>query len=84
MEELHIEKVFHDRYYTTYIIEGLSVKEMNRVLNQPDDGKSGVEQLRKILNAHGENGDKWQYVYGIHSIRHVGGHLIVRVGKNSD
>lgn len=86
---LHIEKQYSSSGMTTYIVEGLSVDEMDEILNAPDfDSKRSA--LSKILDSHDNDmsnanlGTCWYCGYGIYEIRHFGGHLIVSVGNSCD
>ena len=79
-KDLKIEVSSKDRWYTTYVIEGLSVDEMNQILNVSHDS------LEDILEKHGYKGlyDMWHNGYGIYGIRHFGGHLLVQIGNSCD
>ena len=88
---LHIEKSYSDNVFTEYIVEGLSVDEMNQVLNARSDGKDDRDVLVTVMGQHendssyGNNiAEGWRYGYGIYSIRHFGGHLLVKVGNSCD
>ena len=90
MEKLHIEKTSGDRYFDTYMVEGLSVDEMNSILN-PENGKDKRDVLVSVMSNHdndswyGKNiADAWRCGYGIYSIRHFGGHLLIEVGNSCD
>ena len=87
---LHIEKSYSGCGMDTFLITGLSVAETNRILNATDEGKDRRDVLAEILDAHpndyrnGNLGTCWRCGYGIYSIRHFGGHLIVEVGNSCD
>lgn len=80
MNELKIETVATDRYYTTLCITGFTVEEMNLILNV------GHNKLRDAMQNHGmvDTYDYWRDGFGIYSIRHCGGMLFVQVGNNCD
>ncbi len=88
--KLHIEKSYSGCGIDTFLINGLSVAETDRILNAKEDGKDDRDVLAEILDAHendyrnGNLGTCWRYGYGIYSIRHFGGHLIVEVGNSCD
>ena len=89
-ETLHIEKQYSDRCFDTYLVEGLSVEEMNSILDLPSYDKR-CDRLAELLDSHdndlryGKNiGSAWRCGYGIYGIRHFGGHLIVQVGNSCD
>lgn len=86
INDLHIEKVASDRYYDQLCIDGLSVKEMNYILDGNGDGKDQNDRLVETLNkrTNSKMYDAWRWGYGIYSIRHVGGHLFVQIGNNCD
>lgn len=88
---LHIEKSYSGCGMDTFLITGLSVAETDRILNAAEEGKDRRDVLAEILDAHendyrgGEKiGTAWRCGYGIYSIRHFGGHLIVEVGNSCD
>ena len=89
-EKLHIEKSYSGCGIDTFLITGLSVAETNKILNAADEGKERRDVLAEILDAHpndyrnGNLGTCWRCGYGIYSIRHFGGHLIVEVGNSCD
>lgn len=86
---LHIEKQYSYPGTDTFLIEGLSVKEMNTIL---DAGSfdSQRDALADILDNHENDfrnanlGTCWRCGYGIYGIRHFGGHLLVTVGNSCD
>jgi len=89
--KLHIEKVRSERFFDTFIVEGLSVEEMNAVLNARQNGQDDRDVLVDVMNQHendswyGQNiAEAWRCGYGIYGIRHFGGHLIVDVGNSCD
>lgn len=88
--KLHIEKSYSGCGIDTFLINGLSIEETNRILNAREQGKDDRDVLAEILDAHendyrnGNIGTCWRYGYGIYSIRHFGGHLIVEVGNSCD
>lgn len=88
--KLHIEKSYSGCGMDTFLITGLSVAETNKILNAADEGKDRRDVLAEILDAHendyrnGNLGTCWRCGYGIYSIRHFGGHLIVEVGNSCD
>jgi len=88
---LHIEKVSSDRYYDFYTVEGLTVDEMNYVIDGNGDGKRREDRLVEVMSKHdndswyGKNiAEGWRWGYGIYSIRHIGGHLLIEVGNSCD
>ena len=88
---LHIEKSYSDNYFDTFCVEGLSVKEINEILDASDNGLDRRDVLVKVMNQHdndsryGKNiAEGWRNGYGIYGIRHVGGHLFVQVGNSCD
>lgn len=88
---LHIEKVSSDRYYDFFTVEGLTVDEMNYVIDGNGDGKRREDRLVEVMSKHdndswyGKNiAEGWKWGYGIYSIRHIGGHLLVEVGNSCD
>lgn len=89
-EALHIEKQYSVCGQTTYLIEGLSVEEMNSVLGASSFEKQR-DELAAILNSHENNlpygkniGTCWKCGYGIYNIRHFGGSLLVSIGSSCD
>ena len=88
---IHIEKVSSDRYYDFFTVEGLTVDEMNYVIDGNGDGKRREDRLVEVMSKHdndswyGKNiAEGWKWGYGIYSIRHIGGHLLVEVGNSCD
>jgi len=88
---LHIEKTSSDRTFDTFIVEGLSVAEMDLVLTARHYGKDDRDVLVDVMNKHkndssyGQNiAEAWRCGYGIYGIHHFGGHLIVTVGNSCD
>ena len=88
---LHIEKTYSDRYYDTFIVEGLDPLEIKQITearqNKKDDRDVLVEVMSQHENdsAYGNNiAEAWRRGYGIYSIRHFGGHLLVEVGNSCD
>ena len=79
MSDLTIKKEFGDRVYDTMCIDGLTVEEMNEVLSDHD-------KLGDIMESHGlgDTYSCWHNGYGIYGIRHVGGHLFVKIGNSCD
>lgn len=91
MAMLHIEKTGSDRCFDHYSVEGLSVEEMNEILNARHNGKDDRDVLVDVMSRHendswyGKNiASGWRWGYGIYSIRHIGGHLLVEVGNSCD
>ena len=91
MGTLHIEKVSSDRYYDFFTVEGLTVEEMNYVIDGNGDGKRREDRLVEVMSKHdndsnyGKNiADGWRWGYGIYSVKHIGVHLLVEVGNNCD
>ena len=89
--KLHIEKVASDRCFNHFIVEGLSVAEMTEIMSAEKNGKDRRDVLVDVMNRHendssyGKNiAEGWRCGYGIYSIRHFGGHLIVEVGNSCD
>lgn len=89
-EKLHIEKAYSCCGMDTFLVYGLSVAETDRILNAANEEKDRRDVLAEILDAHendyrnGNLGTCWRCGYGIYSIRHFGGHLIVEVGNSCD
>lgn len=84
-DELKIERVSNDRFFETLMITGLSVDEMNYILDGNGDGKRIDDRLCETMSKRtGRTYDDWRYGYGIYSVRHVGGHLLVQIGNNCD
>lgn len=67
MSDLKFELEYHDKAHDIYMIEGLSVSEVERILNDNS-------ALPMVLEKHGVTCRK-----GIADIRHFGGHLLVKV-----
>ena len=85
MDPFKIELTSKDRTFSYYTITGLSVKEMNRIFDPQDDGSTQEERLATIIDSHTPNlGTQWLCGYGICSIKHVGGHLLLTVGNSCD
>ena len=88
--KLHIEKHLSYPGINAFLVEGLSPDEMNSIL---DAGSWEEERSRliKLLDEYENDyqaghslGTCWGCGYGIYSIRHFGGHLIVDVGSSCD
>lgn len=77
MNGLKIEKQFSNKETDTYLIYGLSVQEMNELLDS--NGKWEIA-FERILNHHGCDGTAWRQK-GLYGIKHFGGHLLVMVGR---
>lgn len=91
MATLHIEKTSSDRLYDYYTVEGLSVEEIKQITEARKDGKDSRDVLVEVMSKHnndswyGKNiAESWRWGYGIYSIRHFGGHLLVEVGNSCD
>jgi len=91
VNKLHIEKVSSDNCFSTFLVEGLSVEETDEILNASANGKDRRDVLVDVMSRHendypyGNNiAEGWRCGYGIYSIRHFGGHLIVQVGNSCD
>lgn len=86
MNDLTIKEVSKDRTYTTYMVEGLSVEEMNYILSGNGDGKDIDDRLCDTMEAHGyvSVAKCWKCGYGIYTVRHFGGDLLVNVGSSCD
>jgi len=88
--KLHIEKTYSSCGMDTFLINGLSVAEMNKILDPNLNGGEQRDVLAEILDKHdndyrsGNLGTCWRQGYGIYSIRHFGGHLLVDVGNSCD
>ncbi len=88
--KLHIERHLSYSGKNSFIVEGLTPKEMNSTL----DAKTWDEQtvrLQELLDEHDNDyqpghslGTCWGCGYGIYGIRHFGGHLIVDIGSSCD
>lgn len=78
-DTLQIEEASRDRTYKTMCITGLSVEEMNEVLDNHD-------ALGEVMEKYGMGSTYrcWHNGYGIYSIRHIGGHLLVEIGNSCD
>ena len=90
-EKLHIEKTASDRWFNHFTVDGLSVEEMNEILEARQNGKDQRDVLVDVMSRHdndswyGRNiAEAWRNGYGIYDIRHVGGHLFVEVGNSCD
>ena len=91
MKKLHIETSSKDNTFTIFLVEGLSVSEVNEILNAHRDGKDDRDVLVEVMGRHendsryGQNiAEAWRNGYGIYGIRHFGGHLLVTVGNSCD
>ena len=91
MSKLHIEKTYSDRYFDTFIVDGLSPEEVKEVTEASKNGKDNRDVLVDVMGRHendswyGQNiADAWRWGYGIYSIRHFGGSLLVEVGNSCD
>lgn len=89
-EKLHIQIEYANPGMNTFSIEGLSVKEMNRILDA-ETWEIQRDILAELLDEHENDyrpghslGTSWRNGYGIYNIRHVGGHLFVSVGSSCD
>ena len=80
LPELIFKEEYHDKRYTTLCVDGLSVDEMNQILNVSHDSLGEIMKN----HGHGQMYMEWKYGWGIYGIRHVGGHLFVMVGNNCD
>ena len=85
MEKLHIEESSREKHFKTMCIEGLSVNEMNEILDL-DSFEDMCNALVRVMGQHENDSDLgrnvariWMNRNGIYSIRHVGGHLFVRI-----
>lgn len=74
---LTLEIASQDSTYTTMCVTGLTVDEMNDVL------ANGNTALWRVMMKNGAEDvyERWEKEFGIHSIRHVGGHLFVMIGR---
>lgn len=90
--KLHIdqEKTVRHSAYTSYLVEGLSPKEMDSILNA-ETWEEKQRNLIRLLNLHDNDyqpghslGNCWGCGYGIYGIRHFGGCLIVDIGNTCD
>jgi hypothetical protein len=79
MDNVTFEEASHDRCFTTYIFEGLSVEEIDQILANHD-------ALGDVMEKHGMGNtyNCWHNGYGIYGIRHFGGHLLVMIGNSCD
>lgn len=86
MDDLEFEKVSHNHTFTTECISGLSVEEMDYILDGNGDGKDIDDRLCETLNKRTNSTmyDAWRYGYGIYGIKHFGGHLLVTIGNSCD
>lgn len=89
--KLHIERQWRDNTFSGYIVEGLSVPEMNEILDARKNGKDDRDVLVEVMGRHENDSDygqniaeAWRWGYGISGIRHVGGILLVTVGNSCD
>lgn len=78
LQPLRLEEQYKDRTFTEYVVEGLSVDEMNEILRYGDDA------VQRIFDAHGNEGTALRWGYGIYGIRHFGGNLLLKVGNSCD
>lgn len=79
LEPLVLEEQYKDRTFTTYIVNGLSVEEMDEIL------RDGEKALVRILDEHnGGCGTMYKCGYGIYEIKHFGGHLLMTTGNSCD
>ena len=87
--KLHIERHMAYPGINCYLIQGFSPDEMDSILNAKTF-EEGREKLAELLDSHendmnrGNLGTRWLCGYGIYSIRHFGGHLLVDVGDSCD
>jgi len=84
---LKIEHVSSDRYFDFLTIEGFTPEEMDYIIKGDDDGvKDNRDRFVKVMEKHeeGSRANAWRWGYGIYSIRHIGGHLLIEVGNNCD
>ena len=88
---LHIEKTYSDRCFDTFLIEGLDPLEIKKITEARHNGKDDRDVLVEVMSQHendssyGQNiAEAWRNGYGIYSIRHFGGHLLVEVGNSCD
>ena len=87
MKKLHIETSSKDNTFTIFLVEGLSVDEVNEILKANDRRDALVEVMGRHENdsRYGRNiAEAWRRGYGIYGIRHFGGHLLVTVGNSCD
>lgn len=77
-----IKEEFRDRTFATMCIEGLSVEEVNEILSRRDEDDALGEVMEK--HGFGNTFECWKCGYGIYGIRHVGGHLFVKIGNTCD
>lgn len=89
--KLHIEKTSSDRWYNYFSVEGLSIEDMNTILNANREGKDQRDVLVDVMSQYdndsyyGQNiAEGWRNGYGIYHIGHIGGHLLVEVGNSCD
>ena len=90
-KKLHIETSSKDNTFTIFLVEGLTVDEVNEILNAHKNGKDDRDVLVEVMGRHendsryGQNiAEAWRWGYGIYGIRHFGGHLLVTVGNSCD
>ena len=88
---LHIEKTYRDRHFNTFLIEGLDPLEMKQITEARRNKKDERDVLVEVMSHHendsayGQNiAEAWRNGYGIYSIKHCGGHLLVEVGNSCD
>ena len=88
--KLHIEKQYRENIFTTYLVEGLTPDEMDRITNATNFSERR-DIMVEIMDSHENDssyGQKiasgWRWGYGIYDIRHFGGHLLVKVGNSCD
>jgi len=87
MKKLHIETSSKDNTFTIFLVEGLSVDEVNEILKADDRRDALVEVMGRHENdsRYGQNiAEAWRCGYGIYGIKHFGGHLLVTVGNSCD
>ena len=88
---LHVEQVSRDRYFDFYTIEGFTVEEMDYIIKGNGDGVEMNDRFVNVMSKYrndswyGKNvAEAWRWGYGIYSIKHIGGHLLIEVGNSCD
>ena len=76
---MKIEQVSKDRTFTTLCLSELTPEEVDSVVHDHD-------ALADVMEKHGNGStyDCWHNGYGIYSIRHFGGNLLVEIGNSCD
>ncbi|MBP5442264.1 MAG: hypothetical protein J6Y60_03405 [Treponema sp.] len=76
---MKIEEVSKDRTFTTMCLSELTPDEVDMVVQDHD-------ALADVMEKHGAGNTYtcWKCGYGIYSIRHFGGNILVMIGNSCD